>query len=379
MQTTHAIHEDDRLNSVLQQDQVLVTSLKSEDRRRKRKRLTLGLLMLIFGAGMGLLFTQSGHASPGEDLAAEGWELWKERRIVEAEEKFAEAVKIAPESTSAWNGLGWARLNQGKSSSALDAFEKCLEIEPSVGAALNGAGQALLSLRKYDEAKTYLLKCAPLAPASWYGLARVSLLQGDFDEAVKWSQKVVNVDPQNTVAAKILAAAKNQKIPDDLQRLIEPPARRSVEALKGWQFINSGRATEAKAHFQKLLEKTPNDFDAMCGLAFSLLNLGNVEEAKPYFEKCIAEKKNNLGAINGLARCLKIEGKTEEAIKLWKDMDETVGHINAGTAGLAYTYLEQGEFKLAIPYFERLVAAAPDRKEFQLRLNAAEIGLKNAK
>ena len=39
-------------------------------------------------------------------LAAKGWKFWQARNFVSAEENFSKAVKLDPESTNAWNGLG---------------------------------------------------------------------------------------------------------------------------------------------------------------------------------------------------------------------------------------------------------------------------------
>ncbi|MCA8995888.1 MAG: tetratricopeptide repeat protein [Planctomycetaceae bacterium] len=378
MATQNHTDEQARLDAALQSDSLLVDSLKAEDRRRKLGRRSILAIALLGFVGLGAWFALSptGAAAAGESLEQEGWKLWQARQLVEAEAKFEEAVEHSPQSPTAWNGLGWARNNQGKHDEAIEAFQKCLEMAPNFPAALNGLGQSLLSQRNYGEAKVQLLKAAPQAPAAWYGLARVCLLNGEFEEAEKWAQKVANSQPQDRLAQQILAAAKAKELPDSLKSQIEPPDQSQVNVARAWQLMNTGQLIEGKDLFKEVLEKTPENEAAINGLAFAYLNLGEHEQAKPLFQKLVDASDDAYGPMNGLARCLKAEGKVDEAIQLWIKMDEKLGEVNAGTAGLAETYLEQGKFSEAKSYYERLVAAQPGNSYFQQGLERAKAGTK---
>ena len=123
------------------------------------------------------------------ELSAQGWQLFQKMRMVEAREKFVQAVKLAPNNANALNGLGWSSFNLGKWRDAEKAFQQALEIEQNLPGALNGLGQLYLGQRKYELAEKYLLKAAPQAPAAWFGLARLYLLQGKFAEAEKMGPK----------------------------------------------------------------------------------------------------------------------------------------------------------------------------------------------
>jgi hypothetical protein len=67
------------------------------------------------------------------------------------------------------------------------------------------------------------LKAANHAPAAWYGLARLYLLQGKFDKAEKWAQKVVSSGQADDSAKQMLQAAKDKRLTDELRAMIEPP------------------------------------------------------------------------------------------------------------------------------------------------------------
>ena len=56
---------------------------------------------------------------------------------------------------------------------------------------------------------------------------------------------------------------------------------------------------------------------------------------------------------------MKAEGKVDEAIALWEKMVKQNPGANAGTVGLATTYLERKEYAKALPYFEELAKSDP--------------------
>jgi tetratricopeptide (TPR) repeat protein/tRNA A-37 threonylcarbamoyl transferase component Bud32 len=176
----------------------------------------------------------------GEDpnrLTQEGWQLWQARRTDEAAAKFARAVKVAPNDANAWNGLGWASFNSGQAEEGEKAFRKVIALEPNHPAALNGLGQIYLSQKKYDLAETYLLKAAPQAPAAWYGLARLNLLLGKFEEAERWAQNIIDSGQADEVVRRMLQAAKAKQLSEGLRVMIEPPspgAQRVQASAETW-------------------------------------------------------------------------------------------------------------------------------------------------
>ena len=129
--------------------------------------------------------------------------MWQQRKLGEAEKKFETAVELDPNNANSWNGLGWARFNNGDSKEAIAAFEKCVTLEPSHAAGLNGLGQADLSERDYAKAEKFLLKAAPNAPAAWYGLSRLYLLTGKFDKAKTWTGKGSAINRTTKCSSKV--------------------------------------------------------------------------------------------------------------------------------------------------------------------------------
>src|SRR3954453_13603249 len=190
--------EENKLDAAMRKaDEILVASLKGDERRRGTRRLMLlfsgGPIMIAAGVLIFVSLLADAPTAPpakdqaeanvakAEDLTTEGWNLWKERKLETAETIFEQAVKLDPKQTNAWNGLGWSRLNQGKRDEAVEAFTECVKLDPNHGAALNGLGWIDFGKKDYAKAEEHWSKAN--APAAWSGLAQLYLLQGNWDNA----------------------------------------------------------------------------------------------------------------------------------------------------------------------------------------------------
>ena len=372
--------ENSRLDEAMKRaDELLVSSLRSEEvRRQRRKTLALlagGIVMcgLIAVVWLVLVAAPAGGANPNATaLAQEGWSAWQQGKLDEAETKFAKAVEINPKLSSAWNGLGWAQFNGGKSDEAIKSFEQCVKLEPTHPAALNGLGQAYLAKGDLAKAETYLTKAAAGgATAAWYGLAKVYLLQQKWDDAAKWSQKIL--DSGDKSAQVLVDAAKEHKIPE----IIKPVPATSPEVQKGWQALNGGDTVNAREMFQLAIKNNPKDVDAYNGLGWLELNLGKLDEAKSNFEKALANGSSHAGAMNGLARVYKQQDKIDQAIEIWEKMVKEVPGVHAGTYGLAGAYMEKKEYAKAIPLYEEIVKANPNDQQAKAQLETAKAAKKS--
>ncbi|MBN1256355.1 MAG: DUF3887 domain-containing protein [Planctomycetes bacterium] len=147
-----------------------------------------------------------------EELTQEGWSLWQQRKLVEAEELFQEAVQKDPGSDAAYQGLGWAQFDQGKKGSAMDSFEKCIAINPENSAALNGLGYLAKGMGNNDEAIDWWEKAVAVTPnatASLSGLTKVYMEQEKYPQAIKYYKLWLEVDPNNQDAKSGLETAEN--------------------------------------------------------------------------------------------------------------------------------------------------------------------------
>ena len=169
-QAKNGLGEESRLDEAMERaDQLLVSSLKKEERRRGRCLLFIVLGILVVGGLtmsviLCVVFLNPGTnvqvLSPSEKnlavqsvrhgatpreaqaaqtktvafdnsddagrLSAEGWSLWQKQDVNAAAAKFAQAVKLDPKNVSAWNGLGWSSFNGGNREAAAKAFHKAI-------------------------------------------------------------------------------------------------------------------------------------------------------------------------------------------------------------------------------------------------------------
>jgi tetratricopeptide (TPR) repeat protein len=232
-------------------------------------------------------------------------------------------------------------------------------------------GQIALAQREYHEAEAYLLKAAPQAPAAWYGLAKVYLLTGKFDQAEKYARKILADGETDPLAQEMLKAAQAKKLPAELREQIEPNPTQA-EVGRAWGLMNQGRHAEAKAILTALLAKNPKDDNALNGMGWCLLLEGDLDGAKPNFERALAAAPNAAGAMNGLARVLYAKGDTEGAIKIWKEMVAKIPGVHAGTVGLVDAYLEKGDYEKAEPLLKAWSKSDPKNPELEQRLSRLE-------
>jgi tetratricopeptide (TPR) repeat protein/predicted Ser/Thr protein kinase len=164
---------------------------------------------------------QQSQQNVAQQANQEGWQLWQAGNFEAAQKKFAQAAELDPGKVEAWNGLGWTWFNSGHSQAAETNFQKALSLDSNYPGALNGLGQIYLSRRNYEPAEKYLLQAAPKAPAARFGLARLYLLQGKFDRAAEWAQKLVDSGQADDIARQMLKAAQEKHLSDALRRMIE--------------------------------------------------------------------------------------------------------------------------------------------------------------
>jgi tetratricopeptide (TPR) repeat protein len=210
--------------AIAKADQILVASLKHDEKRRLR-RFTLvgGIIMLAIAATIVALLlggeVSAADKQASKALNAAGWQAFQKRDLSEAEAKFNDAVTKDPNNAAAWNGLGWARLNQAKRDEAEQAFVKCAEVDPkNAAAAYNGLGWINFGRQKYDDAEKAWLKSNGIA--AWNGLAQLYLLQSKWDDALKYANKSLQAGEKT--AKEFADAAKAKHLSEELRQKIVP-------------------------------------------------------------------------------------------------------------------------------------------------------------
>ena len=190
----------------------------------------------------------SADAKAAENLAAEGWKLWSQRKLPEAEDKFKAAVAKDPSNANAWNGLGWAQFNQGKPLNAREAFEKAVKLDPKQAAALNGLGWIAKGRGNTDEAIRHwrrAIEVAPMTTAALNGLAEALCEKGQYEEAMRQYQAWLKIEPGSTDAK----AGLNKAV------YASKSVRAAVSAAQQWlKWIDAGKYGQSWDHMCRLAQ-----------------------------------------------------------------------------------------------------------------------------
>jgi len=217
--------------------------------------------------------------------------LVKSRRFDEAEATLQETIRRAPTFAKPHQDMGHLLLEQNRPKEAVTFLEKATQLDPGVALAFLNLGKALASLGRGKEA----------------------------DEAFEASFALEPV-------RKILAlAAEHQK---------------------------AGRTQEAERAYRGVLEKQPNNIDALRLLGRLAFGAGRFEEAERLFRRALDRAPDFVGVIVDLARLLKERHYHEESIKLFRKAIEleptnVPAHFQLGNvlsqAALTYESIEAYE------------------------------------
>jgi tetratricopeptide (TPR) repeat protein len=156
---------------------------------------------------------------------------------------WTDAVKKAPESAAAHEGLCFALYSAGRMTEALDACDRALALEPArVDARLNHA-TALLALGRAREAKDELDVALSIRPDSAHALVNRGLacmVLGQGEEAMSSYRRALEVDPNYAEAYNVIGVA----------------------------LARSGRLEEARTQFERAIRLAPENPEYKDNLQF---------------------------------------------------------------------------------------------------------------
>jgi tetratricopeptide (TPR) repeat protein len=209
-----------------------------------------------------------------ESLAAEGWRLWFQRKLPEAEAKFGEAVKLDPANVKAWNGMGWAQMNQGKTLNARESFEKCVALDLKAAAAMNGLGWIANGEGKTDEAMGWWKKAIEASPnttAALSGLAATSMELKQYDQAAQYYQMWLKAEPDNADA----------KLGLDKAKTAAQSVKAATQAVEQWlAALDAGKYADCWEQSAAAIRKTVPKANLEAALKTALQPFGKVVSRK---------------------------------------------------------------------------------------------------
>jgi len=296
-----------------------------------------------------------------------GYKALQAQRLDEAQRDFETVVRLTPQAPEGHNALGFVLLQSGHPQEAAAEFEKVLAIQPS-----NPTREtlAMAYAQMQDGAKALAVleaavKDAPLSPTAAILEARLLSASGRDDDAERELRRSLEAAKAGDVTAMPAPARAELAALADALGTILARKRQWAEAQQqfesaialddllaspqlhlGMLMVVQQKLDAALPHLQKAAELAPDDPTAQMNLGEGLTALHRDDEALTALRKA-----EQLSQRDGTPLAVQTEAQYQLAMALQ----------NTTTPGES------------IPYFEKVVAAQPERAEALMNLGLAMV------
>ena len=173
----------------------------------------------------------------------------------------------------------------------------------------------------------------------WGGLDRLHFYWANISASFTGLQRAESLNPHDSSLQTRLARAA-EAVGDHnaalvaLRRAAESnPANLSLQEAYARGLITAGRDADAYALYRQLLERLPNNADALVNYGLLAQRLGHPEEAVDSWQRAVAADPTQTNAQLYLARSLEQRGETQSAARHYRTYLQTVAKRPAAHAG----------------------------------------------
>ena len=248
-------------------------------------------------------------------------------------EKFeAEANTNTPIETvnkiSELSKKGYQLLKDDKTAEAKQQFEEILKIEDNNNYALVGLGDTERKQNHFFEAASYYRRCLEYYPANNYalfGLADCYKSQNQYAKAIEiWQQYLIHDDKNITVITRVADAYRkihDYKKSKELYLKVLEMENNNAYALIGLGHLNYDfkEYKEALYYWKKIYENTIENVDirVLTAIGNCHRKLKTFNEGTKFFEKALEKEPDNFYALFGLADCYRGMNQQYKSIEYW--------------------------------------------------------------
>ncbi len=302
----------------------------------------------------------------------------------DSSEAFHKAATLDVKNVDAHLGLGVCHLRLEDPKSALFSFERCLELSPGYEDALFGKAAALQSLGHAPEASQLyqqILERNPESEESLANLVLIGLGREDFDMVREYSERLLELRPESTVALEGLAAwscaAGEHALTAKFCTLLVSAVPGHFE---GWFNLalahqKSARWEQASEAYEEAIKLRPQSCEAYTNLGIVREQLGDLPRARAAYDKAIQANPDALAPIWNVALLLENSGQLEEAERWYKAVLEKAPKEEEARFRLGYLRLQREDFRGAAEAFEGCLKYRPQWPEAYTNLALAYSGL----
>lgn len=176
---------------LLHQWHALAVQKVKASRYRRRVGFSIALIVLA------VLILEVRPLFQSPNAEAEGGAFLEQGNYAMARDRYSKAVKLNPDSASAYGGKGSALRMLGQYKDAEDALNKAIQLDPKFVWAYNERGALYTDLQQYDNAVVEYDKALAIDPNYKYAYAKALPLRmlGRYPEAVDSLTRAIEIDP----------------------------------------------------------------------------------------------------------------------------------------------------------------------------------------
>jgi len=239
---------------------------------------------------------------------------WKD-----SETLFRRTIKVTKNNYIAYNNVGDALLNQGRTGEAMSQFQEAIRINPNDAEAHYNLGVAFFKESQIGEAISQFqqaIRIKPDYPEAHNNLGTALLNKVQTDDAVSQFQEAIRIKPDYAEAHYNLGVALfNQGRTDNAVSQFREAIRIKPDYAEahinlGVALLNQGQTNGAIGQYQEAIRLKPDYAEAHYNLGVALLNQGQADGAISQFQEAIRLKPDDVYARSKLAKALELKSKS---------------------------------------------------------------------
>jgi tetratricopeptide (TPR) repeat protein/ADP-heptose:LPS heptosyltransferase len=297
-----------------------------------------------------------------------------------AEQKYREALQLAPRHYVALNGLGVVARKMGRTDLAIRCFRRSLAMVDALPVQQLNLADALADAGRFDEALAHYrraIKLDPMHVAACVQAGRMAQRLARHNEAIEHFQQALAIQPNDEAALIELGHGllHNGRIEEAIahgERAVElrPDSAALLIAL-GKTYCEDQRYADAEGCFRRAIARAPAVAAGHFLLGHAIESLGRREEAAVSYERAIELDGSQIDAMIRLAALRRDSGLLAAAENLLcraltvRPADPQI--LNS----LGVVLLEKGARDEAIECFEDAIQFAPEYAEAHVNRSLA--------
>ncbi|MBZ0222332.1 MAG: tetratricopeptide repeat protein [Dokdonella sp.] len=245
----------------------------------------------------------------------------------EAERCFERAVTAKPDIADLHLNLAVARYRAGKHELAERGYEQTLKLDPNALGAHIGLGQIMLNRGEEARAENHF-RIALRAGEDGHaltGLGNIMALRGDWDAALRYLTRAVELIPNNAMAQYLLGQTFARKglltfARQALERCLQlAPALHEAHAWLAEVQMHEGQPRAAEAHYLHLLSVPGYELRAHAGLGDVARAENRMEDAVTHYRAAIEIDPRQPTPMRMLTVALAALGRNDEVAQTFAD------------------------------------------------------------